>query len=99
MELRQREFGDKAVGTLDTLFEVNLGVVEFWSRYGKLPDAAAPKDALPAMSALKTAALARVTAKTAAPQEAVSRSAAFDQAVRQLDAARKTVDAYNTAIA
>jgi hypothetical protein len=98
LELRQSANSATRPWAPSTRF-CNLGVVEFWSRYGKLPDAAAPKDALPAMSALKTAALARVTAKTAAPQEAVSRSAAFDQAVRQLDAARKTVDAYNTAIA
>jgi len=94
----EHQFGDRAIGSLDTLFEANRGATEFWSRYCKLPIVAAPKDALKAISALKTAALARLAAKTAAPQEAVLRNPSYDQAIQSFEAARKTVYAYNEAV-
>jgi wobble nucleotide-excising tRNase len=95
----ERDFGDRATGTLDTLCETNQAGVEFWGRYCKLPDIATPVDASKSVSAIGAAALARLKSKSAAPQEAAPSGADFVKAMDQFTTACDAVSRYNTSIA
>jgi wobble nucleotide-excising tRNase len=88
----ERDFGDRATGTIATLVEANNGAIEFWSRYSKLPELVAPQDIAPAISALATAVLAQLAKKMAAPQEAVEPDTAYGKALKQFEAARTSVN-------
>jgi wobble nucleotide-excising tRNase len=95
----ERDFGDRAAGSLDMFFEANRGAAEFWSRYCRLPELASPHAVSKAVSDLGLAALALLAAKAAAPQEAVAPGPDFSAALAQFEAARAAVDGYNVAIA
>jgi len=95
----ERDFGDRATGSIDMFFEANRGTVEFWSRYCKLPQLAALNYVSKAVSDLGVAALALLAAKAAAPQEAVAPRPDFSAALAQFEEARAAVYGYNDAIA
>jgi len=96
--LIERDFGDRAIGSLDMFVEANRGGVEFWRRYCKLPELASLETMRSAVSDLGTAALALLAAKAATPQEAVALGPDFSAAVMQFELLRAAVDRYNGAI-
>lgn len=95
----EREFGERATGALNTLYEANQAAAEFWGKYCKLPELAAPANAAEATAAVHAAALARLKAKSSAPQEAVAADPDFDKAIQGYTAVRDAVGRYNADIA
>lgn len=94
----ERDFGDRAVGLLETLLETNRSSVEFWNRYCKLPEIKSPAGVPDALRALKIAAISLLSQKAAAPQDAVVLDGGFAKALDQYRAARAATDATNAAI-
>ena len=94
----ERDFGDRAVGSLETLLETNRSGAEFWSRYSKLPELHVPTEAHQAMSMLKVASVNLLARKSAAPQDAVALDPRFVDAVEHYQAMRTTVNSYNATI-
>jgi wobble nucleotide-excising tRNase len=48
----ERDFGDRAAGSVDMFLEANRGATEFWSRYCRLPELASPPAVSTAVSDL-----------------------------------------------
>jgi wobble nucleotide-excising tRNase len=94
------DFGERAVGSIDTLCATNNAAVEFWSQYCTLPNLTPPPtEPRDGLRAIRAAALARLVAKATAPQEAVLPGPDFEKAMEQFVAGRSAADRYNTAIA
>ena len=76
------QFGDGAIGVLNTRAERNKGAVEFWSRFCAFdPTPLTMSGDIPrAISALRQAALALLDRKGQAPLEPIRPDAAFDSA-------------------
>jgi wobble nucleotide-excising tRNase len=95
----ERDFGERTVGSIDTLCATNNAAVEFWSQYCTLPKLTPPPvEPRDSLRAIRAAALARLAAKAAAPQEAVPPSRDFQKAMDQFAAGRTAADRYNAAI-
>jgi wobble nucleotide-excising tRNase len=95
----ERDFGERMVGSIDTLCATNNAAVEFWSQYCTLPKLAPPVEPRDGLRAIRAAALARLAAKAAAPQEAAPAGTDFEQAMALFTAARAAAYRYNAAIA
>jgi wobble nucleotide-excising tRNase len=94
----ERDFGDKAIGSIHTLVAANSGALEFWTRYCKLPQVEFSEEITAAINAMRTAATARLIKKINAPQEAADADTAFHAASARYDAARIVASAYNAAV-
>ena len=84
------QFGDGALGRLNTRVEQNKGATDFWVRYCTFdPDTVAFPDGIPeAIRALEQTALALVDRKIQAPLEAVTPDVAFASAAATYEAAQ-----------
>ena len=94
------QFGDGAIGRLNTRAEQNKGAVEFWSRFCTFdPEHLAVSDYIPgAIHALGQAAVALLDRKGQGPLEHVYHDTAFDTAAGTYTAAQAKVKEINAAI-
>ena len=94
------QFGDGAIGRLNTRAEQNKGTVEFWSRFCTFdPERLAFSDHIPgAIHALGQAAVALLDRKGRAPLESIHPDSAFDTAANIYTAAQAKVQEINEAI-
>jgi wobble nucleotide-excising tRNase len=84
------QFGDRALGGLNTLVEQNRGSAEFWGRFCNFDPTPLtfPEDISEAMRDLAQAALALLDRKDRAPLEPIQPDAAFDSAASVFDGAQ-----------
>ena len=94
------QFGDGAIGRLNTRAEQNKGTVEFWSRFCTFdPEHLAVSDDIPgAIRALGQATVALLDRKGRAPLEPIHPDSAFDTAAATYTATQAKVQEINEAI-
>jgi wobble nucleotide-excising tRNase len=94
----ERDFGDRVIGSLETLIETNRSGAEFWGRYCKLPELYAPTEASKAITTLREAAVSLLFRKSAAPQDAVAIDSRFTSAREKYEPAQVAIEKYNAGI-